>query len=180
MKGQWLAGRARDRKYARSSRSQAAWPAAKRGRWASLMRGPILVTLLLILPQSALSDDAQVLVVDAAHSATAQPEGVEAPKYSLNPSPFTLDVSSYEFDVPDQLIAKGPNSLQVIIANNQQYSVAIPGGAKHIIVSRETLRPNPGSDQFDGFESGQTLILAIGHLEGSAFSVFWLGMAEVK
>lgn len=140
----------------------------------------ILATLLMMFPQSASANDTQVLVVDAAHNAAAQPEGADAPKYLVNASPFTLDTSVYEYDVPPHLKDKAPNSLQVVIGNDRQYSVAIEAGSEHIVVSSQTLRPNPGSQPFEAFEPGQTLILGIGHLEGSAFSVFWVGMAEVR
>ncbi len=44
----------------------------------------------------------------------------------------------------------------------------------------KTLKPYPGSMPFAGFLSGQQIVVAVGHLDGSDFNVVWVGMGNVR
>ena len=121
----------------------------------------------------------QSLVVDDAHSQIGVPKGATALVYTLKPgAQLQLDASKYKLKAPSA--GATANSVQVIVAKGQEYSVPWDATHQTAALSAATARPNGASKPFTGFVAGQTLVIAIGQVSGANFNVMWVGMAEVK
>ena len=120
------------------------------------------------------------VVVDDEHLQMQRDAGSTPPLYEIEPgAAVEVDATKYAFRVPQQLKPKRPNSVQLILAEDQQFSATWPSAESTLILSKESLSPNAGSSPFKGFISGQEGVLAIGVLDGSRFSVVWVGMFRV-
>ena len=120
------------------------------------------------------------VVVDDAHLQMQQEAGSTPPLYEIESgTAIEVDATDYNFRLPEQLKGQTPNSLQLILAEDQQFSAAWPSSKNTLVLSKESLSPNAGSSSFRGFRSGQEGVLAIGVLDGSRFSVVWVGMFRV-
>jgi hypothetical protein len=143
-----------------------------------LFRYLALITLAF-LPPLAIAQ--QALTVDDDHLQMHKAGSAASAIYNVSAgAKLVIDAEKYTFKLPAQLQGKQVNSLQVVISQNQQYSVTWDPKSPKAILSSETMRPNTGSVPFTGFSSGQQLILAIGNMDGNAFNVVWVGMAHVK
>ena len=133
------------------------------------------------LGASAATEMQQILLVDDAHTQIGLPEGKENPAYKLAPAPtLIVDAHKYTFKLPPKFGTLPINSLQVILGQDLQYSVAWDPKQAIAMISAQTARPNPGSKPFPGFVAGQKVVLAIGALNGTGFNVVWVGLADVK
>ena len=120
------------------------------------------------------------VVVDDEHLQMQRDAGSTPPLYEIEPGAVVeVDATNYAFRVPEQLKVHSPNSVQLILAEDQQFSATWPLAKRTLILSKGSLSPNPGSSPFRGFVSGQEGVLAIGVLDGSRFSVVWVGMFRV-
>ena len=95
----------------------------------------------------------------------------------VNAAPLLV---SYDFQLPEELKSTQPNSIQLVLGTDQQFSAVWPTSPRVMLLSEETLSPNPGSQPFRGLHSGQEGIVAIGVLDASRFSVVWVGMFRVR
>jgi hypothetical protein len=95
-------------------------------------------------------------------------------------SKIEIDAVNYKFRLPEKLEGKRPNSVQLVIADQKQYSAPWPDTENLVVLSKGNLSPNPGSLPFEGLGTGDNGIVAIGVLEGASFYVVWIGMFTVK
>ena len=120
------------------------------------------------------------IVVDDEHLQMQQEAGVSPPYYTISSGrALEIDARQYEFRVPEALGGARPNSVQLILEETQQFSAVWPPAAGTLTLSEAVLTPNPGSLPFNGLSAGQEGVLAIGVLDGSRFSVVWVGMFRV-
>lgn len=122
-----------------------------------------------------------VIKVDDAHLQVARADGGKPETYVVQAGASLLvDASNYSFKMPPQLSNMPINSLQLVLGKTEQYSAAWTPSTRRLLLSKESLSPNPGSKPFAGFASGQRGVVAIGRMEGSNFSVVWVGMLVVQ
>ena len=121
------------------------------------------------------------IVVDDEHLQLQSEAGVSPPYYEI-PAGVSLEVdaSHYNLQLPEALKGERPNSLQLVLGTDQQFSAEWPASGRKVLLSEKTLSPNPGSRPFGGFQSGQEGVVAIGVLSGPRFSVVWVGMFRVQ
>ena len=122
-----------------------------------------------------------MLQVDDEHSQLTADADAQVPHYRLMPaSRISVDARKYAFKMPFNLSANRLNSLQLVQANDRQYSIAWNPGQNVATISATSARPNPGSKPFAGFVTGDSVIIAIGVLDGPAFKPAWVGLVDVK
>ena len=145
------------------------------------MSGLRLSLALMVSPLLACAGQSSRIVVDDAHS-QMQKVGVSNPEiYEIVAGDSVeIDASSYAFIVPERMKGKLVNSVQIVLSDERNYSADWRQSQRRLVLSRESLRPNAGSIPFDGFIRGEDGVVAIGNLEGSTFSVFWVGSFSVK
>ena len=121
------------------------------------------------------------IVVDDEHLQMQRKDG-STPSYYIISSGYALeiDASQYEFRIPDALKISRPNSVQIILGGEQNFSAKWPTTGSVLSLSESTLSPNPGSQPFKGFQKGQEGVIAIGVLDNAKFSVIWAGMFRVQ
>ena len=120
------------------------------------------------------------VVVDDEHLQMQRDAGSTPPLYEIMPgAAVEVDATNYAFRLPEQLKGQSPNSVQLILSEDQQFSATWPSAKSTLILSKGSMSPNAGSSPFRGFVSGQEGILAVGVLDGSRFSVVWVGMFRV-
>lgn len=129
-----------------------------------------------------------ILQVDRAHWQKPVPGGVEPLEYSINNHEgFILSTQGFQFELPDQLGFKMPNIIQLIMGKEQLYAMAYEKDATHYTITAANLVAMYGSPVFKGFESGQKVIIAIGHLSPPVeddiqpkFVVLWVGVVNIN
>ncbi|SFN99444.1 hypothetical protein SAMN05660284_02683 [Formivibrio citricus] len=126
-----------------------------------------------------------VVLVDHAHMQLGD-NATSKLSYSVSPSSeIVLDLGNYKFTLWPKS-EPAPDSVSVVIADNQQYYLQLQPGKKKYSLSRSTLTPRAGSIPFSSFASGQQIMIAIGRLridhikKEEAFRVHWLGLVDVK
>ena len=111
-----------------------------------------LFVMLGVCMSSPASAADQIISVDDAHL-QMQAAGDATPLfYSIEPGQsIVVDASAYKFKLPQQLAGKTINSIQLILAKDEQFSAPwlMPGARQSL--SMQTLTPKPGSKSFSGF-----------------------------
>ena len=129
-----------------------------------------------------------ILVVDRAHWQRAVEGGLEPLEYSISSHlGFILSTQGFEFTIPEEVGFRYPNIIQMILGKEQLYAMAYEEGISEYPISAGNLVAMYGSPVFTGFESGQKVIIAIGHLTPAGeenpqpkFVVLWAGVVNVK
>jgi len=123
-----------------------------------------------------------VVKVDDKHQMMNYPQGTKPDIYRVRASAsLVLDASGYTFDIPLELRGKPINSVQVVQSRTRMFELTwMPGQSKYEL-SKETLRPLPGSKPFEGFKIGDRLSVAIGVVyEPRKFAPVWISIVEVE
>jgi hypothetical protein len=125
----------------------------------------------------------EAIVVDLAHSQIGN-ESESPPKYGIGPADvLVVDASSFDFSTslyPDI----EPNAVQLVIANDRQYSAAWAPSSV-VELSSSSLMALNDSRPFRGLLPGDSAIVAIGRqsIDPSAheisLKVQWVGIVEV-
>ena len=137
-----------------------------------------------VTPQLELS----ILVVDHAHWQKSVEGGVEPSEYSVaSHQGFILSTQGFDFNIPEKLGFRYPNIIQMILGKEQLYAVAYEEGITEYAITAGNLVAMYGSPVFTGFESGQKVIVAIGHLTPAGeenpqpkFIVLWAGVVNIQ
>jgi len=132
--------------------------------------------------------DLPILVVDQAHWQRPAEDGRLPVEYSVNSHKgFLLSTQGYKFELPDKVAGLTPNIIQLIMGKEQLYAMAYEQDKTAYTVSAENLVAMYGSAPFSHFESGQKVIVAIGHLspatskeEQPKFIVLWVGVVNIE
>ena len=123
---------------------------------------------------------AVTLKVDYEHLQFRREDGSEAAGYVFAPAlAVVLDSAGYDILLPPQLADKVPNSVQLTV-EAEQYSTAWHPGQERHVLSAETLDALLGSIPFAGLKNGKTGTVAIGHLDGGDFYVYWASGFKVQ
>ena len=128
-----------------------------------------------------------VVKVDQAHWQNAGTKGSEPLEYSINGQKgFILSTEGYTFVVPEEVGFTGPNMIQIIIGKDQLYAMAYEEGISEYHVEPGNLVAMYGSAAFEGFEHGQKVIAAIGHLTPATqenpqpkLILMWVGVINI-
>lgn len=129
-----------------------------------------------------------ILVVDHSHWQRPTDDGRLPLEYTVNSRKgFVLSTQGYEFELPDKVADLTPNIIQLIMGKEQLYAMAYEKDKTLYTVNAENLVAMYGSAQFKRFESGQKVIVAIGHLspatsqeEQPKFIVLWVGVVNIE
>ena len=126
------------------------------------------------------------IVADMEHLMMKRADGADPLRYSIKSSGgVILDTTSYQPKLAPQFAGKECNSIQLVIANDRQYSAEFdPTKTQHVLDSK-TLKPNHGSKPFSGIHAGDECVIAVGHMrqedgQPAAFSVAWVSMANAE
>ena len=128
-----------------------------------------------------------ILVVDNAHWQKISPTGEEGEEYSINNREgFRLSTHGFEFTIPEGVDFSSPNIIQLVISKDQLYAMAYEPDCSLYTINAANLVPMYHSRRFDGFQKGQKLIVAIGHLSPPGqdlpqprFTVLWAGVVNI-
>ena len=128
-----------------------------------------------------------ILVVDEAHWQKISPSDEEAEEYSItNRDGFRLSTKGFNFVIPEGADFSAPNIIQVVIGKEQLYAMAYELDCSLYTINAPNLVPMYGSRSFGGFQKGQKLIVAIGHLAPpgqdlaqAKFTVLWAGVVNI-
>jgi hypothetical protein len=144
----------------------------------------ILLILSMCLSHSLYGADtnAPVVKVDDKHQMNYYRAGTKPDAYEIRAAPsIVLDATGYTFDIPTEVRDKPLNSIQLVQSKTNQFELAWRNGITQYDLSKNTLRPLPGSKPFDGFKTGERMIIAIGIVyEPGKFAVVWTSIVEVK
>jgi hypothetical protein len=124
-----------------------------------------------------------VLKADSAHWQIDRPEQPPMP-YEAPSTGFVLDVSELPALFPPT--AQKPNLIQFVLGRGLLYGCAWEDDRTTYPATAEELVPLFGSPPFPGFETGQQVILAVGHFapggeqdNRSHFQVLWVGLVKI-
>jgi hypothetical protein len=128
-----------------------------------------------------------ILIVDEAHWQKISPSGEEGEEYSIsNKDGFRLSTKGFKFFIPNGADFSAPNVIQVVIGKEQLYAMAYEPDCSLYTINAANLVPMYGSRAFTGFQKGQKLIVAIGHLAPPSkelaqakFTVLWAGVVNI-
>ena len=128
-----------------------------------------------------------ILVVDDAHWQKITPTGEEGEEYSISTRDgFRLSTKGFEFAIPPGVDFMAPNIIQLVIGKDQLYDTAYEPYCSIYTINPANLVPMYGSRRFTGFQKGQKLIIAIGHLSPPGhdlpqprFTVLWAGVVNI-
>ncbi len=128
------------------------------------------------------------LQIDKAHWQTQALSGIEPLEYSIsNRKGFIISTEGFEFTLPEKSGINAPNIIQIVMGKDRLYAMAYEPGVCTYTVNAPNLVPLYGSLPFNGFEPGQKIIIAIGHLAPYAkdlaqpkFTVLWAGVINVE
>jgi hypothetical protein len=129
-----------------------------------------------------------ILIVDRAHWQRSVVGGVEPLEYSVSSRQgFILSTQGFEFTLPEMLGFQHPNIIQLVVGKEKLYAMAYEPGISEYAVTAGNLVAMYGSPAFVGFEAGQKVIIAIGHLTPSSeaepqpkFIVLWAGVVNIQ
>lgn len=106
-------------------------------------------------------------------------------EYSVSAgSEIVVDLNDYEFTLWPAS-EPPPDTIAVIISDDQQYNVALIAGKSRYTLSSKSMIPRADSAPFGGFIAGQQLMLAIGKRRDDAdagedvLRVHWLSLVNV-
>lgn len=128
------------------------------------------------------------LQIDKAHWQTQALSGIEPLEYSIsNRRGFIISTEGFEFTLPENGGINAPNIIQIVMGKDRLYAMAYEPGVSLYTVNAPNLVPLYGSLPFNGFEPGQKIIIAIGHLAPHVkdlvqpkFTVLWAGVINVE
>lgn len=127
------------------------------------------------------------LVVDGSHWQTIRAdEQLPLEYHTSSRLGFRLSTAKFNFAIPDGAEFNTPNVIQVVAGKEQLYAMAFdPSQTLHTLDSAN-LVPLYGSKAFGGFQAGQKVIIAIGHLAPSSqehpqprMTVLWAGVVNI-
>lgn len=129
-----------------------------------------------------------IVQVDHEHWQNSSSNGVEPLEYSVNSNNgFVLSTNGYSFVIPEAMGFREPNIIQVILGKDRLYAMAYEAGETEYTVAAGNLVALYGSPAFSGFEHGQKVIVAIGHLTPAGdespqpkFIVLWVGVVNIE
>ncbi|MBA4387063.1 MAG: hypothetical protein C0404_03720 [Verrucomicrobia bacterium] len=138
---------------------------------------------LLALLTGCANQPSQRIVIDDAHLQLQRADGSAPAVYRIDATmELILDASQYTFSIPPKLNVSRPNSIQLALGKDRQYSATwSPDRTVHDL-NKKTLRPSSQSIAFDGIRQSDEGVIAIGHLDPARknFAVIWVGMFKVE
>ncbi|MCJ8314824.1 MAG: hypothetical protein HRU38_22055 [Saccharospirillaceae bacterium] len=145
----------------------------------------ILVSLFFIVSLTASAAEIQTITVDEKHIQIGLEKGQVGEFYSINPTlEIEIDTSGYAFPSASNLDSNEPNTIQLIIDGEHQFTVILESGVDKYSLNIDTLIPR--FKEFNGFKPGDQFVIAIGFLEidhvtkEQKFNVQWVGMGNVE
>lgn len=127
------------------------------------------------------------IVVDEPHWQTVHVDNQTPLEYNISSQlGFRLSTHGYQFIIPDGVDFSGPNVIQIVTGKEQLYATAFEQGQSLHTIDSANLVPMYGSKPFTGFQPGQKIIVAIGHLVPPSsqfphpkFTVLWAGVVNI-
>ena len=125
--------------------------------------------------------------VDNEHWQTERSDGLQPLRYRVPAADrIILDATGYQFSIPASSGIERPTMIMVSTGERQQYGIAWKPGETKYTLSSETLRPFAESRPFPGFQSGQEIVIMIGHVDrsanatsGSTFFPVWFALVDI-
>lgn len=127
------------------------------------------------------------IVVDEPHWQTVHVDDQKPLEYNISSRlGFRLSTSGYEFVIPEGVEFSAPNVIQVVCGKEELYATAFEKEQGMHTIDAANLVPLYGSKTFKGFQVGQKIIVAIGHLSPATktephpkFVVLWAGVVNI-
>lgn len=139
---------------------------------------------------SSLTADLELptIVVDEPHWQTVHVDNKSPLEYHISSRlGFRLSIHGYQFVIPDGAEFLNPNVIQIVTGKEQLYAMAFEQEKTIHTVDAGNLVPMYGSKPFTGFQPGQKIIIAIGHLVPPStnfphpkFTVLWAGVVNIS
>jgi hypothetical protein len=153
-----------------------------------MKRAPSVLPLLFVLGCTQSMQELPTIVVDEAHSGLGRTDNSDPKKYSIQaPRGIVVEPGAYTFPFRTDFNVAGPNSIHILAGADRKYRMRWRGPPDRAVANSDTLEALPGSKPFQGFRSGDTVIVAIGY-DGShdtpsqavKLSAMWMGLVEVQ
>lgn len=128
-----------------------------------------------------------IIVVDEQHWQTVHTDDQAPLEYNVSGRMgFRISTHGYEFTIPEEAGFENPNIIQIVTGKEQLYATAFEPGQSLYPIDGTNLVPMYGSKPFNGFQFGQKIIVAIGHLvppnktePHPKFTVVWAGVVNI-
>lgn len=120
------------------------------------------------------------------HNVMADPM-VEARSLEAPPSAaLEIDAKEYTFKIPEGMDVTGPNAIHLYQSESDNKFRCDWSGDQLVIVNADTLESFDGKSVFQGFQQGQSYIMAIGHDNASeadgqklVFKPLWVATLDI-
>ena len=124
------------------------------------------------------------ILVDDAHCQIGVSNGVSPLVCNMAPTcHLLLDARNYVFRTPKKSDVGKPNCVQITIGESQRYLANWKPAVGQQLIDVSAVRPSGQSPPFSGFQSGDTVTIAIGHRSTNngvqEFSPSWVGLAKI-
>jgi hypothetical protein len=171
--------------------STRAWSASEEVKMKNLALALTLIFAATFVVSCTPSGDPKsypkIVIDQEHHEGTPENEGGAKP-YSISATAGVIvDLSSYQFQVPEGAGVTAPNAIHVGFGINRDYHVAMKPGVTQYVLDSTTLKQLPGSARYKGFRPGDFCSLAIGvetipssSNEPVSMKPMWYGRIEVK
>jgi hypothetical protein len=102
------------------------------------------------------------IVVDEEHRQFERQDGSRPPVYMVRAgAAIELDASGYTFPIKADYGVSGPNLILVLMGRDRKYRLQWKQGVHKYVLSKDTLKPEPGSAPFSGFRPGETFSVVV-------------------
>jgi hypothetical protein len=148
------------------------------------MRHSFAIVIMCVgnLALQAADTNIPVVKVDSRHQMMNYPAGTKPEIYRIRASSsLILDATDYNFDIPPELRDKPLNSVQVAQTKTHKFELTWQPGKTRFELSNATLHPLPGGQSFEGFKSGDKILVAIGVTSAPRkFAPVWTSIVEIE
>lgn len=128
-----------------------------------------------------------IIVVDEPHWQTIHQDNLSPLEYNVSSRlGFRISTHGYQFIIPEGVGFTAPNVIQIVTGKEQLYATAYEASETLHVIDAANLVPMYGSAPFNGFQAGQKIIIAIGHLVPPSsghphpkFTVLWAGVVNI-
>ena len=95
---------------------------------------------------------------------------------------FILDSQNYTFKVPANAGPVIANYVQLaqVDVNGEVYGMEWQSAESSHAITNEQLQPLSGAKAFDGFKTGQEVVIAVGNMNEGHFTPLWTATIDVK
>jgi len=140
-----------------------------------------MAILLNNIAVSVADTNAPIIKVDEKHQGMNYPTDKTVEVYRVPlASSMVLDAAGYTFKIPPPLQNQPLHSVQVTLSAKEQFELTWKPGTTRYELSKDTLRPLPGSGPFQGFRAGGKVYVAVVVKKDNRFTPVWTTVIQVE